>query len=70
MIAELLKSDRGVSCICCREPIAISAKVTNLLHELQSEETHSLRGASSANAKTYTRSPIFKPMRSAPAKKR
>jgi hypothetical protein len=40
MIAELMTSYRGVSRIWCREPIANSAKVASLLHELQSEQTH------------------------------
>ncbi len=42
MIAEPMKSYRGVSCIWYREPIAIAARGASLLHELQSEERHPL----------------------------
>jgi len=40
MIAELMKSYRGVSCICCKEPIAVSAKVASVRDELESKETN------------------------------
>jgi hypothetical protein len=43
MIAELMKSYHGVSCLRCREPIAVSAKVANLQAGLESEETNSPR---------------------------
>jgi hypothetical protein len=43
MIAELMKSYHGVSCMRCREPIAVSAKVANLQAALESEETNSPR---------------------------
>jgi hypothetical protein len=41
VIAELMKSYRGVSCIWCTEPIAVPARVANLEDLLESEETNS-----------------------------
>ncbi len=40
MIAELVKSYYGVSCIWCREPIPVSAKVASLREEIDHQETN------------------------------
>ena len=40
MIAALMKSYRGVTCIWCREPIAVPARVARLQNQLESEETN------------------------------
>ena len=40
MIAALVKSYRGVTCIWCREPIAVPARVARLQNQLESEETN------------------------------
>jgi hypothetical protein len=40
MIAELMKSYRGVVCVWCREPIAVSARVARLLDGFESEQTN------------------------------
>jgi hypothetical protein len=43
MIAELVKSYQGVSCLRCREPIAVSARIASLREELECEDREVLR---------------------------
>jgi len=40
MIAQFTKGYRGVSCLRCGEPIAVSAKVVSLQDEIESKETN------------------------------
>jgi hypothetical protein len=39
MIAELAKGFRGVACVWCGEPIAVSGKAANLRNNFEAEET-------------------------------
>ncbi len=43
MVAETMESYRGVSCICCRQPIAVSAKVADIRDKVESDDTHAPR---------------------------
>ena len=43
MAAELIENYRGVACICCRQPIAVSSKVADIRDQLESQGTNSPR---------------------------
>jgi hypothetical protein len=43
MIAELMRSSRGVSCLRCREPIPVPANIVSLQDELEYKETNGPR---------------------------
>ena len=65
VIAELMRSYRGVSCIWCKAPIPVSARIAGLQDEPAYKRTNAPQSfpapaASCASTKTYTPSPMFK----------
>jgi len=58
MIAELMRSYRGVTCIWCGESIAVSAKVASLQDGVESEVTNPLH-AFIARCKMCERESIY-----------
>lgn len=58
MVAQLMKSYRGVACLQCREPIPVSARVEKLKDEFEKTQTNQ-PGAFVARCKAYESESVY-----------